>query len=57
MKKMTKFSRKGSIETSELVWWLVAAAVLVILVIALVMAFGSGKGGLDYINDLLRFGR
>ena len=53
--KMGKKNKKG-IEIEMLGWWIIALAVLVLLIIGVVILRAKGINALDYIKDLFRFG-
>lgn len=47
---------KFGMELEMLGWWLLAIAVLVIVVAGIVILKGKGTGALDFIRRLFRFG-
>jgi len=49
--------KKGDIELSMLAWWLLAAAILIIGAAAYFYFTGKGLGAIEFIKNLLRFGR
>ena len=51
-----KMNKKG-IELEILGWWIMALAVLVIVIIGIIILMGKGEAAINYINDLFRFGR
>ena len=57
MNKLKKFFCKRGMETEMLGWWILAIAVLVIVVVAFLVLKGKGVGAIDYIKNLFRFGR
>lgn len=53
MKKLRK--DKKAIEIEMLGWWIIALAVLVILIIAAIILKSKGISAIDYIKNLFRF--
>ncbi|MEK6906193.1 MAG: hypothetical protein AABW81_01075 [Nanoarchaeota archaeon] len=50
-------SGKKAMETEMIGWWVIALAVLVIMLIGFMILKGKGIGAIDYIKNLFRFGR
>jgi len=48
---------KKGIEIEVLGWWILALAVLVIIIFAGIVLIRKGQGGLSYFKDLFRFGK
>ncbi len=48
---------KKGIEIEVLGWWIMAIAVLVIIVFAGIILISKGQGGISYFKDLFRFGK
>ena len=57
MKKRNKKLDKKAVAIEGLVWWLIAVAVLVIMVILAVVLKDKLGGIGSYLKNLLRFGR
>ena len=53
---MHKKSKKGQI-WGTLIPWMIGLAVLVLVVILFVILSGKGYGAIEYIKNILRFGR
>ncbi|MBU1136395.1 MAG: hypothetical protein KJ559_02710 [Nanoarchaeota archaeon] len=49
--------KKGAIELEMLAWFLIAFAVLVIIVVGYIILSGKGIGIIEHIKNLFRFGR
>jgi hypothetical protein len=54
-KRLGTMNKKG-VELEYLFWWIVAIAVLVIVVLGYFIASQKGLGAIDYIKNLFRFG-
>ena len=54
---MEKRMNKKGIELEMLGWWLLGLAVLAVVIIAIVIMKGKGTSAIDFIKNLLRFGR
>ena len=58
LKKIKGFFRnKKGFELEMLGWWLLGIAVLVLVIIAIFVLKGKGTNAIDYIKNLLRFGK
>ena len=51
-----KKEKKGAIEMEVLAWWIIAIAVLVLVVIGYLILSGKGTGIIEHIKNLFRFG-
>lgn len=49
-------SKKG-LELEMLGWWIIALAVLVIVILGIMILKGKGGSAIEYIKNLLRIGR
>lgn len=49
--------KKGELEWDTLVPWLIGVLFLVLAIIGYIILKGKGQGAIDFINDLLRFGK
>jgi len=52
-----KKNKRGQIEWSELVPWIIGILVLILVIGIFIVLRGKGVGAIDYLKDLLRFGR
>jgi len=52
-----KGMNKRGMEIEMIGWWILAIAVLVILVIGIMVLKGKGIGAIEYVKNLFRFGR
>ena len=50
-----KKSKKGDIELDQLGWWILAFAVLVLMILGYFILSGKGTGILEYLKNLFRF--
>lgn len=50
-------NKEGDIEIETLIWWIVALVVLVVVILGFFVLQGKGTGALEYLKNLLRFGR
>ncbi len=57
MKKRNKKCDKKGVAIENLVWWIIAVAVLVVMIILAVVLKGKLGGIGSYIKNLFRFGR
>ena len=48
---------KKAMEMEMLGWWIIAIAVLAIMIIGYLILKGKGIDALEYVKNLLRFGR
>ena len=48
---------KRGMEIEFLSWWIIGIAVLIIMIIAIFILKDKGMGAIDYLKNLLRFGR
>jgi hypothetical protein len=53
---MNKFDKRG-IVWSEIVWWIIGLAVLVLIIVLILIFKSSGSNLLQKITDFFRFGR
>lgn len=51
------FSNKRGFEMEFLGWWIIAIAVLIIMLIGFFILKGKGIGAIEYVKNLFRFGR
>jgi hypothetical protein len=54
--KKNKMNKKG-LELEMLGWWLIALAVLVVVILGIFILRGKGEAAITFIRDLFRFGR
>ena len=47
--------KNAAIVPETLAWWLIAAAIFVLLMIGYIVATGKGTGAIEYIKSLFRF--
>lgn len=53
---MKKMDKRG-ITLNIVGYWIMALAVLFIIFMAIALLFGTGTSAIEYIKDLIRFGR
>ena len=56
MRKRLRNLKRG-METEMLGWWIIAIAVLVIMIIGYMILKGKGISAIEYIKNMFRFGR
>lgn len=49
--------KRGELLWDKLISWVIAIMVLILLVVVYMILSGKGQGYIDYIKDVLRFGR
>ena len=54
---MIKKEKKGQIEIDEIIWWIIAIIVLVLVVILYFTLKSKGINIIDYIKNLVKFGK
>lgn len=50
-------SKKRGIASEMLGWWILAIAVLAIMIVGYMILQGKGIGAIDFIKNMFRFGR
>jgi len=55
-RKRGKIFRKRGMETETLGWWIIAIAILVIVIVGFIILKGKGISAIEYIKNLFRFG-
>ena len=51
------FKKRGAIQWDVLGYWIIGIVLLVIMIGIFVILSGKGSGALEFIKNLLRFGR
>ncbi len=54
---MKFFCKKGDVETSQLIGWAIAIGVFIIFFLFFIKGGEWGKGAVDFVRNLVRFGR
>ncbi|MBI2632232.1 hypothetical protein HYW75_04465 [Candidatus Pacearchaeota archaeon] len=49
--------KRGELVWDKLISWIIAIMVLILLVVVYMILSGKGQGYIDYIKNVLRFGR
>ncbi len=52
---MIKKDKRGDIELEQLAWWIIAIAVLILILIGYFILSGKAEGILGHIKNLFRF--
>ena len=47
----------GAFEMDQLAWWIIGIAVLAVVLFGLIILKGKGVGAMQYLNNLLNFGK
>ena len=50
-------NKKRGMEIEFLSWWVIAIAVLIIMIVTIFILKGKGINAIEYLKNLLRFGR